>query len=380
MGTVSVRIISAKGTPLARVAVTLSGSDSIIISQPPVTDRNGNTTGVVRCASPGQYKITAQLATHLGRAAVPSGEASVQCLDTVATEGAQSTFSALPSVVAADGYTTAQLRVVVHDSQGQPLAGRTVTLDSTGTHNVFGAAQGLTGSDGVFTTTLASDVAEDKDLMAQVDAATLHAFVTFSNDAASALFSTLTATPSDQVADGASIMLVQLNAVGPLNNPLPSLAVQIQSTGTGNAFQPTSGATDVNGVFASNLTSTRAESKTLTALVEGTPISTAAAFHADAPSALTSSFTSQGGPAAADGVAYITLSVSVLDAQGNPVPNQSVLLGSTTPGTVFTPISGNTDTLGIFHSTVASTTAGTQVLSATVGTAVLTTPVTFVAG
>jgi hypothetical protein len=71
-------------------------------------------------------------------------------------------LTATPSRADADGISTVRLVLTVTNAAGIPIAGLQVTLTATGTGNVFGMASGVTDAQGVFTTTLASTVAERK--------------------------------------------------------------------------------------------------------------------------------------------------------------------------------------------------------------------------
>ena len=81
----------------------------------------------------------------------------------------------------------------------------------------------------------------------------------------------------------------------------------------------------------------------------------------------------------ADGVSTTTLTVTVDDANGNPVAGQAVTLTSTGSGDVFGANSGSTNASGVFSTTLASTSADVDTIKATEGSAQETTNVTFVA-
>jgi hypothetical protein len=99
---------------------------------------------------------------------------------------------------------------------------------------------------------------------------------------------------------------------------------------------------------------------------------------AGAPSASTSSFTASPTTLVADGTSSTTLTLTVEDAYGNRVANTLVTLASSDSGDVFGATSGTTNAQGQFTTTLKSTTAGTDTITATEGSASESTPVTFI--
>jgi serralysin len=66
------------------------------------------------------------------------------------------------STVAADGHSTTTLTVTVEDANHDLLSGVAVTLSASGSGNIFGSISGTTNANGVFTTTLASTLAQSE--------------------------------------------------------------------------------------------------------------------------------------------------------------------------------------------------------------------------
>jgi hypothetical protein len=73
------------------------------------------------------------------------------------------------SDVVADGTATSTITVTVRDAHGNPVAGRTVQLASTGTNNTLVQPAGTTDASGVATGTIASTLAETKTLTATIE-------------------------------------------------------------------------------------------------------------------------------------------------------------------------------------------------------------------
>jgi len=88
-------------------------------------------------------------------------------LPVVPVSSATSTVVATPRTgLVADGVDAAAVTVTVRDGAGNPVAGATVTLQATGSGNVFVQPTGVTDGAGVVTGTFASTVAESKRLLA----------------------------------------------------------------------------------------------------------------------------------------------------------------------------------------------------------------------
>src|SRR5262245_65177058 len=129
---------------------------------------------------------------------------------------------------------------------------------------------------------------------------------------------------------------------------------------------------DVFGVATGTIASTTAETKTITATVNPGAGQVVVAqqptvqFVAGSISGVLSTATAA--PATgviADGTAFSTITVTVRDLSGNPVPGQTVQLASTgSNNTLVQP--GLTDAFGVATGTIASTTAETKTITATV--------------
>ena len=93
-----------------------------------------------------------------------------------------------------------------------------------------------------------------------------------------------------------------------------------------------------------------------------------------------SSIVASPGSVTANGISTTTLTVTVEDANGNPVNGTAVTLSASGSGNTFGSANGITNANGVFTTTLASTVAQTETITATEGSAQETTPVTFVAG
>ena len=203
--------------------------------------------------------------------------------------------------------------------------------------------------------------------------------MTFVAGAPAAANSTITASPTTLTADGVSPTTLTVTVKDALGNPVAGTAVTLSASGSSN-FGSASGATNASGVFTTTLTSTLAQTETITATEGSAQETTNVTFVAGAPKSATSSITASPGSVTADGVSDTTLAVTVKDALGNPVAGTAVSLSASGSDNTFGSVSGTTNASGVFTTTLASTLAQSETVTATEGSAQETTTVTFAAG
>ncbi len=310
---------------------------------------------------------------------------------------AQSTLTATPESIEADGLAALKLSVSVRDCVGDLLSSEPIRLSATGTGNLLGTSSGTTSSGGAFTTTMSSTVAETKTITAVVgsgtDAIALTAAVNFTPVAASASISTMTVAPGSVIADGVTTTTIVILANDVDGNPIPGEAVAVSVSGNENLLvvpgaapsAVASGATGPDGSFTAVLSSTRAETKIITATLGADGVSATLSgsvlFVAGPPSAIGSILVASPNVVAADGNATSSLFVLAADASGNPLSALPIAFSSTGSGNHFSAAIGMTNASGSFSSTLSSTQAEQKTVSAKLGTGdssiTLTAPVSF---
>jgi len=115
------------------------------------------------------------------------------------------------------------------------------------------------------------------------------------------------------------------------------------------------------------LRSNQAGAITPTATFGADEASTTVSILAGPPSAATSSLVASETTVIADGTSQTTLTITVEDALGNPLAGTAVTLSASGSGNIFGAISGTTDAHGVFSTTLASTLAQTETVTATEG-------------
>jgi len=193
------------------------------------------------------------------------------------------------------------------------------------------------------------------------------------------------------VADGVATSTITVTAKDAYGNPIPGLPIAqigIFVTGSNNSltFSPGSTETDSNGQITATLASTKAETKTVSATIIGTPITdTAQVVFEPGPVSASDSTVDATTPVTADGSSTSTITVTAKDAQGNPIPGipaAQVVVAATGTGNTLTQPSSPTDANGQTTATLASTKAESKTVTATVSGVGVTddAAVNFVAG
>ncbi len=179
---------------------------------------------------------------------------------------------------------------------------------------------------------------------------------------------------TNAIANGTAVNTVKAIITDADGNVVPNQTVTFQMpTGVASFTTPVTVTTDVNGEAFISMTSTTAGNVTITADVNGTPITNGSpatvTFVADAPN------TSSPGTrlvvvttgAIADGTAKNTVRAEIVDVNGNPVPNATVTFqiasGTATPSGSLTV---TTDANGYAVIDLTSTVVGTVTLTADV--------------
>ncbi len=194
----------------------------------------------------------------------------------------QSTVGASPSSFTA-GSGSSTVTVTANNSSGTPISGASVVMSATGTGNTFTPSTGATNGSGVFTSTLTSTGAGAKTVSASANGVAIlqTAPVTVTAGALSPTQSTLSASPTSFVA-GSGSSTITATAKDAYGNPITGASVVLASSGTGNTLTQPSGTTNSSGVATGSLASTDAELKTVSATIDGTPITPTAAVNVTA--------------------------------------------------------------------------------------------------
>ncbi len=189
---------------------------------------------------------------------------------------------------------------------------------------------------------------------------------------------TVTAVPPSVAADGTSQTQITVTALDSQGNIVSGAPVSLSVSGTANMLGLTSGMTNVNGIFATSLASTKAETKLITATIGSTATASASVqFTPGGPSRTGSSLTTMPAIVPVDtGVGNIL--VTVADTEGNPIAGVAVQLSVTGSGNTLSPSLANSGQDGTVSATLLSTTAEQKTVTAVVDSFALTGTFTFI--
>jgi len=289
-----------------------------------------------------------------------------------AVSSGTSTVSANPTSVVADGSTSSTITVTLKDANNNPVSGKTVTLSAGSGSSTISAASGASSASGVVTLTVKDTKAETVTYTAKdtTDNITITqtASVTFTPGSVSATKSTVTANPTSVTADGSTTSTITVTLLDANNNPVSGKTVTL-SQGTGSStISAASGASSASGVVTFTVKDTKAEgvSYTATDSTDSTTITPTASvtFTAGTVNATKSMATANPTSVTADGSTTSTITVTLLDANNNPVSGKTVTLLQGTGSSTISAASGASNASGVVTFTVKDTKAETVTYAA----------------
>src|SRR6266566_2392465 len=276
----------------------------------------------------------------------------------------QSTLTATSPITAGSGTST--ITVTAKDASGNPIQGATVVLAATGVNTALTQPAGPTDANGVATGTLSSTTVGSKVVSATIGgvAVTATATIVVNPGPVSAGQSTLTAT--SPIAAGTGTSTITVTAKDGLGNPIPGATVVLAATGLANTLTQPTGPTSGDGVATGTLSSAVAESKTVSATINGVAITQTATVvvQASTVSGAQSSVAATTPITAGSGTSTIT--VTARDALGNPVAGATVVLSASGTGNTVTQPGATTNASGVATGTLSSTVAESKTVSATI--------------
>ena len=215
---------------------------------------------------PGTYTSSSAFVTGTGSVVVPGA--------TTPADAANSTVSASPSSVVADGVTASTVTVTLLDAGSNPAPGKTVTLASSrGATDTISAASGPSNASGVVTFSVTSSTPGMPTFTATdtTDTVTVTqtASVTFTaNPPASSGQSTVAASPASVPANGSSTSTVTVTLKDSGGAPLAGKTVTLASDrGATDLISAASGVSNASGVVTFTVASLTAGAPVFTATV-----------------------------------------------------------------------------------------------------------------
>lgn len=286
-------------------------------------------------------------------------------------DAAASSVSAQPSTLTAGA--SSALTATVRDSYGNAIPGVTVTFVASGTGNTITQPSTVTDGAGVAAGSIVSTVAEVKTVTAQAAGVPLatRPTVTFAAGFADSARSTASASPTAIVADGVATSTITVTLLDAHDNPVVGQPVMLSSSrGLVDLLSGWWETTDALGRASFTVRSELAGTSSLTAAVQigasALSLSTQIEFLAGPVSETRSTVIASPATVNADGASPATVTVTLLDAMGNPISGKEVSLASDRGADdVIAPASGTSDAAGAVSFTARSSVFGTATFTAT---------------
>ncbi len=284
----------------------------------------------------------------------------------------QSTVTALPSpITASTGSSAATITVTARDAGGNAIAGATVQLAATGTGFTLVQPAGVTNAAGTAAGSLSATIVGDKTISATVNGVVIaqQPVVTVNAAAASGAQTTIGAAPASIAAsNGGFTSTITVTAKDAFGNVVSGATVGLAALGGGNTVVQPGGATNAAGVATGSLSSTLVGTKTVSATVNGLPVTatTTVTVVAGEVSVSQSTIVAVADTiAASTGTSVDTFTITAKDDQGNVIPGVAVVLAATGSANVLGQ-PAVTDANGVAKGTLRSTAAETKIVSATI--------------
>lgn len=374
---VKVIVTDAKGNLVPGATVNFIATNGAIIAPTGITGTEGSVIQTLTSLKAGNSTVTATVNGHSQAVTLAFTADAITATLTVA-DGLKAGVNNAP----ANGTATNSVIAKVTDSKGNPVPGGTVNF--TADNGATIQATGITGTDGTVTQVLTSKTAGTTQVTGGINGTTRSVTMTFVADDTTAGLdpaanpgSSLVTVLDNQAANGVATNMVTATVTDHNGNPVKGVTVMFSVT-TGAVVTAVQGMTDSSGVATAAVTSLTAGAYTVTASVGGTTVTTRVTFVADDATAdFAGTPVVNGNNAPANGADITNVDFTLKDASGNPVPGVSVVI-TTTNGAQPDTVTVTTDSNGVAHVDVTSTTPGVTTVTASVNGHTQTTDVTFI--
>ncbi|HGY4723581.1 TPA: beta strand repeat-containing protein, partial [Citrobacter amalonaticus] len=333
---VAYTVTDANGNPLANQSVTVTTDHG---AQPGSVTLTTDSSGVVTVSV---TNTTAGATTVSATTAGQTQPATITFVpDTTTATITAGNLKIVTDNATADGLVTNSVKVIVTDAKGNLVPGVAVSFSAT--NGATMAASGTTGADGSVTQTLTSTKAGSSEVTATINGHSQKVTLTFVADSTTATLtaaSGLKAGVNNAPANGTATNSVVATVTDSNGNPVPGVTVNF--TVDNGATIAATGTTGADGTVTQTLTSKTAGNTLVTAGINGTTRSVTMMFTADSgtagldPAANPGSSLTATSGAKADNTATNTVTATVTDKNGNPVPGVAVSFTTDAGSTIVT--------------------------------------------
>jgi Bacterial Ig-like domain (group 1) len=379
--TATVTLLTSTGSPIPGKKVTLSASppSTVTVGAPAVTDENGQATFTV--ADTDAQSVTLSAVDTTDSSLAVTAQATVD-FEAPAASKSTSAVSAGVSSVPADGQTEVLISVTLLDQFGQPLSGRSVSLQASPSTSVedhpigVGSTQpGQTNSSGVAQFEAVDTTAETVTFSATDTSdsvvLTSTAAVTFTAGGVDGGVSTVVASPAAVAQGGTSTIVVTLNDY--FGNPVAGKTVVLQPLNGSSVVTTVNATTESNGQASFSVTDADAEVVTYAAtdtsdgslLLEAQGVVTFGNPPSPPPVPADSAVVTSAASVPGDGTTTATITVSLFDGDADAVAGKVVTLTPSGGNSKVTAISATTGNTGTAMFSVSDATAEAVTYTAT---------------
>lgn len=312
---VKAKVTDGNGNSLVGQTVTFSASNGAkLVTLSGTTNAEGVVETTLTSTTPGTAIVTASLAN--------GAATSVKTTFTSSSSVMLSNMTVTRNNALANGVSANAVQVEVTDSNGDALAGESVTFTANNGANVT-TVTGTTGADGLAWATLTNTTAGTTTVTAALSNGTTTSVDTNFTPVISYIVSDMTVTRNNALADGSDKNSVRIIVTD--NNGKPQAGQNVTVTANHGAMASVSTATtDSNGVVTVDLTNMQDGISTVTAaLSDGSRRQVDVEFESRMARAQVNLMTTKDN-ALRDGVDKDEVEATVLDIRGNPIAGVNV--------------------------------------------------------
>ncbi|MDM8566971.1 Ig-like domain-containing protein [Candidatus Halobeggiatoa sp. HSG11] len=352
------RVLDQDGKPIANQTITIivsGGSATIVMDNDGKTDSSGRFLATLTDQFPEQFSATAVAG------GISSSEVQVSFTGTGSNNGVgggRVTLLASPNMQIANGENAITLTAIVRDNNNTPLKDIQVSISANSNTAIFDKGTATTGESGTATFSLTNTSTENFNVTVNAQGSTSSTNVRFIGSSGDVTILDTNVTNNNQLANGNDKIRIDVVAKDNNGNLIGGVPISVgMSAGIAAKAEPAQGATDINGSFFTEISSTEAGQVNVTIKTNNIAQNETIAFQASTDGIIPSTIDLQvtNNAQLANGEDKINLVIIPRDANNNPLVGTSIRLIADAPDVVIEPESGATNEIGKFFATVAST-------------------------